>query len=233
MREREKGEDVLLTRNDPWPTDSNRKIGALQANDRDQQVQEVGVLQANDRDRQIRMVVKLHAEHVRELKAKGEIVNISNTNVVNNVLVHNWGRVLREELGENTINVQNAEIRALQDVRVAGKVDNCLTPTDKIRYNVPFTQSSSPSDKSTFGGNINQLGLKDNNIGDNGGSPGDPNGIDSGIVNRRWGGRDDTDSGKKREFLLVKSSNININIFTGYNLQTNPYNPFNKATENL
>ena len=49
------------------------------------------------------------------------------------------------------------------------------------------------------------------------------------ITNNRYGNKDDTEKTKKREFLLVKSLNINIDVFTGYNLHKNPYIPFNKA----
>ena len=82
------------------------------------------------------------------------------------------------------------------------------------------------------------MAKRDNGGGDNGnenggGSPGDPSGGDTNIVSKRWGGRDYGDDRKKREFLLVKSSNINITVFTGFNLQKNPCIPFNKAIRTL
>lgn len=104
---------------------------------------------------------------------------------------------------------------------MVGRNDNCVIPINWIIHGVPSPQSSSPSNHSICGGNINQMvqGTGGNN-NDNGGS-GDPNGDDNYIVNRRWGGKDDGEYGKRREFLMVKSSNININVFTGYNLHKN------------
>lgn len=46
-------------------------------------------------------------------------------------------------------------------------------------------------------------------------------------------GQDDIDNGRRREFIPVKSSHINITVFIGFNLQKNPYFPFNKALRKL
>ena len=76
--------------------------------------------------------------------------------------------------------------------------------------------------------------VQNTNNKDNGnGGPGDNNRDDYNTVNKRWGSKDDGDNGKRREFLLVKSSHININIFTNYNLAKDPYIPFNKAVRKL
>ena len=168
-------------------------------------------LLANDHDREyeIQNAVKLYANHIRELEAKGEIVIINNTNVVNNVLVHDWGKILREQLGWGNTNVQITKAKAPQDVRMAETTDKCVTVTNTFAHSMSSLQSSSPSEQSVFGGDFNRVTSNSNKNSIGSGIPGDPNGDDSSFVNRRWGGKDDGGMGERREFRLVKSSNIN------------------------
>ena len=196
-------EDTLYEKKDPW---------------------EVGV------------AVKKFAEYVRAEEAKGNVVHINDTNVINHNLVHNWGKLLREELGR--ADHQATKAKALQDVRLTNHSDIYNTPKDKVRRTLVSPRTGSSQDSSAYGGDINRVaqgnsGGGDNDGGAGGGSPGDPNGNDNNIVNRRWGGHDYGDDKKRREFLLAKSSNINITAFIGFNLEKNPYIPFNKAIRNL
>ena len=100
-------------------------------------------------------------------------MSINNTNVVDNVLVHNWGQLVREEFGIQTVDVQINKVKTLQDVKMAGRYDNCVIPQDKIRHAAPSPQSSSPSNYSVYGGDTNQMGPKASNDDNNGGSVGD------------------------------------------------------------
>ena len=202
----EKAEDALLTKRDPWG------VGAA---------------------------VKKFADHIREEEAKGNTVYISDINIVNNNIVHNWGKLLREELGraDNQIN-QTTKVKTLQDVKMASNNDKYNIPKDKIKPTLVSPRTGSSSNDSIYGGDMNNLARENKGNGDGGesnggGSPGDPNGNGSNTVHRRWNIRDDGDDRKRREFLLVKSSNINITIFAGFNLNKNPFIPFNKAIRKL
>lgn len=180
--------------------------------------------------------IKKFAEHVRAEEAKGKVVDINDINIVNNNLIHNLGKLLKEELGRADHQVGKA--KTLQDARLANTSDNYSIPKDKIRHTLVSPRTGSSQNSSVYGGEINRVAREDNGGGDNGdkdggGSPGDPSGGDANIVSKRWGGRDYGDERKRREFLLVKSSNINITVFTGFNLQTNPHIPFNKAIRKL
>ena len=177
--------------------------------------------------------MKIFADHVRELEGKNEQVVIGNTHVVDNVLVHNWEKLVREELGVFEANAHITKAKTLQDVQMVGQYDNCVTLKDKIRPGMPSTQSSSPSNNSMYGGDLNQVGARVGHNDGNGGSPDDLNGGDNNPTGNRYRGRDDGDNTKRREFLLAKLSNINIVVFIGYNLYKNLYVPFNKALRKL
>ena len=101
--------------------------------------------------------VKIYADHVRELEGKNEQVVIGNTHVVDNVLVHNWGQLVRDELGVTNIGSFTTKAKTLQDVKMAGRHDNCVIPQERIRHTAPSPQSSSPS-FSVYGGDIKQMG---------------------------------------------------------------------------
>ena len=111
-----KGEDLLFTKHDPWPPGGMKEGHAVQVPDRQQPT----ALLANDDDREydIQKAVTLYAAQVRELEAKGETVEINNTNVVNNVLVHDWGKRLREQLGWSNTNVLTTHITKLRHYKM-------------------------------------------------------------------------------------------------------------------
>ena len=145
-----KGEDLLYTRHDFWPPGGMNGRDALQVPD--QRPQTTLLAHDHDREHEIQNVVKVYANHVREFEVKGEIVIINNINVVNKVLVHDWGKRLREELGRSNTNVRITKAEALQDVRMAGRVENCATLTNRIVHSMQSFQSSSPSEQSVYVG---------------------------------------------------------------------------------
>ena len=82
----------------------------------------------------------------------------------------------------------------------------------------------SPNDRNC-GNGLYQMGNNNPNGGD--GDDGDDNGVSTTF---RAGGRSDE---RGREFSLVKSSNIIIQTFSGKNLHSSPYLPFNKSLRRL
>ena len=200
----DKGEDELYTKGDPW------NIGK---------------------------VVEKYAEYVKESMLKGAEVTIQEINVLGNgQLVHNWGTLVRAELkGKAGWSQTFNKAKTLQDVRTAGDNIICNTPANGVRLNFDSPNSSSIGNSCTYGGDLNRLA--DGDCNDNGGdrSPGDPNGgngTGNGITNK-YNRRDDNEDRHRKEFLLVKSSNVNIETFTGFNLNRSPYIPFNKSLRKL
>ena len=53
------------------------------------------------------------------------------------------------------------------------------------------------------------------------------------MTNGVGNGKEDGDDRGRREFLLVKSSNINMTVCTEFNLSNTPYIPFNKSLRKL
>ena len=51
----------------------------------------LGVQPDNDRTDQIDKVVKTFAAQIRDMESKGQSITINQSNVANNILVHNWG----------------------------------------------------------------------------------------------------------------------------------------------
>ena len=188
-------EDVLFTQDTAWPWTGGRK-GVPTA--RQEVTQENAVIKA----------IQLYVNHIRDMEARGESVIINEINVVDNVLIHNWGKLLREEL--DTVDKVHTFQRAktLQNVRMAGETNAYTTPTSKIRlcFDSPSTDSSSGN--SIYGGSINQFAQKDNNGSNGGGSPGGFG--DNGKGDSVGDIRNDNDDKRRREFLLVKSYNISI-----------------------
>ena len=102
----------------------------------------------------ITKTVKLFAKHIRETEAKGGMVNINETNVIDNVLVHTWGKLLREELGRTTERSPSSKIKTLEDVRVAGEDDVCITLKDRVRLNLSNPSTDSSHSESAYEGNV-------------------------------------------------------------------------------
>ena len=176
QQDNNKGEDPLYTTNDPWPA------GGMKADDHGRPPQQHNALQVHDhqqvddnllvqdRDRRIQNAVKMYAQHVRELETKCEKVIINNINVVDNLLVHNWGQMVRAELSASEVYTGNTKVQTLQDVRLAGREYDYITRTQKIRQSITSPSNSSPGNTSTYGGDINRL--ENNNGGNGDGSPG-------------------------------------------------------------
>ena len=235
--DKEKGEDKFCISHDPWPAGGmtmhnhdqlqpQPQHNVLQVLEHDhRRLQNNDDLSAPGREQRIQSAVKIFADHVREFEGKNEQVVIGSTHVVDNVLVQHWEKLVREGFGVISTNVFTIKVKPLQDVKMVGQYDNCVTLKDKNRPGIPSTQSNSPSNDSVYGGDFNQVGARVGNGDGNGGSPNDPNGGDSNIMGNSYRGRDDGDNAKKREFFLVKVSNINVDVFIGYNLHTNPYIP--------
>ena len=59
---------------------------------------------------EITEALELFAEHVRKVEGQGEVVRISETNIVNKVIVHDWGRRFRSLLGKATIDKQTYKV---------------------------------------------------------------------------------------------------------------------------
>ena len=89
------------------------------------------------------------------------------------------------------------------------------------------TPNSDDSPDGYNGGGINNLG---NGGGNNNGDGGDEPGSGSTNTANRYGGKGED---RGREFILVKSNNIIIQTFSGKNLSSNPYLPFNKSLKRL
>ena len=137
--------------------------------------------------------IKKFAVYIRDEEAKGNTVCISDTNIVNNNIIHNWGKLPREELGrtDNQTN-QAIKVKTLQDVRMASNNDKYNTPKDKIKPTLVSPRTGSSSNDSIYGGDINRFALENNGNGDGGdcnggGSLGDLNGNETNIGDKRWG----------------------------------------------
>ena len=161
----------------------------------------------------------------------GVDVIIQDMNVLGNgQLVHNWGTLVREGLAGKGI--QNIKAKTSQDVRTVGDNNIYNTQANKVKLNFDSPSTDSSGIGSVYGGSINNLANTNVIIGGGDRSPGDPNGGNGGIEainNDSDNRRDDRDDKRRREFLFVKSSNVIITIFTGFNLNRNPYIPFNKS----
>ena len=83
----------------------------------------------------ISKVIGVYVNHVKEIILRGGQVIIQEINVVNGHLVHNWGILVREELGgKTTVEAQHTNrVKLLQDVRVVAKNKAYYTPTGKVR----------------------------------------------------------------------------------------------------
>ena len=112
--------------------------------------------------------------------------------------------------------------------------------TDTKQSNVAMQASpiSMSSGESNNVGNdsVNNEIIANLGLGDNGDRDGDGGGSGAGgnvdydndhNRNNRYGG------GRKHEFALVSPRNVTITTFTGRNLHTNPYMPFNNALRRL
>lgn len=157
---------------------------------------------------------------------------INDTNVVGNVLVHNWGKLLRDESGRDTVNGQLGKAITLQYVRMATTNNAYNTPQSKIRQTIDFHSPGTRrfGNTSMSGGYFNQMASNRNG---NGGGLGEPDGNNTNSNDRRYNGKEEGDDKRRREFMLVKSSNISITLFIGFNLSRNPYIPFNKSIRQL
>ena len=87
----------------------------------------IGVLQVPDREQKIKKAAKVPAEHVKQLEVCGEEVAINNTNVVDNVLLHNWGQLWPEEFGQTATDDHDAKAKTLADARLVGRSNNYNT----------------------------------------------------------------------------------------------------------
>ena len=190
----------------------------------------------------ITKAIEVFADHIREVEARGDTVNINETNAVNGVLVHNLGKLLREELGRDLTTKQTNKAKTLQDVRAVDESNmyNTLTSDIRLQFAIPGTDESSvqnshsqSGDKSMPSRDINQLANRDDIRKGGDRSPGDPSGGDINTIQNKCGGNDDGDDRKRREFPLVKAYNINIAVFTSFNLNNNPYIPFNEVIRKL
>ena len=144
------------------------------------------------------------------------------------MLVHNWGRLLRLEMGRDAGRTHITKAKILEDVRWAGESNVCDKFKIRGRLQVEFANTSSPGTWSNYCGKLNRLADGDNDGIGGDRSPedlgGDQGGNNTGTNNRR----DDNSDNRRREFLFVKASNVNINTFTGFNLSRSPYIPFSK-----
>ena len=112
------------------------------------------------------------------------MVLIYDTNVVNGILVHNWGKLLREQFGRTT----NA--KTLQDVRNAtdNGMYNALINEVKLNFDTPPSDSSGGG--SVYGGDVNRLANAGGDGSGGNGSTGDPNGSNNIMIQNRWNGKD-------------------------------------------
>lgn len=182
---------------------------------------------------EITEALELFAEHVKKAEIRGEVEHISDVNIVNKVIVHDWGKRLRTLFGKDTIDKITDKALSLQDVRRAGNEDVCATHKDRIRLNLGSPGTESSRADSVFGGSINQLANNPGSGGNGGKSLGDPSNDPNGIATGKFNRRDDREDRRANEFILVKASNVNINAFTGSNLIKSFYIPFSKSVRKL
>ena len=176
--------------------------------------------------------IEVYVDYVKESMLKGVQVTMQDTNVINGQLVHNWGELVRRELGGKELQSTNTQVvkaKTLQDVRNVNTNGIYSTPTGKIRLNFGIPESDSSIGTSMYGGDVNRVANNNSDRGGGNGSPGDLDGNDVTTTHNRYSGKDDSEDRRRREFLLVKSSCVNVTTFTGYNLSRSPYIPFNTA----
>lgn len=73
---------------------------------------------------------KTFVNDMRDTEVKGGVVHINDINVIDNVLAHSWGRLLREERGRATAKSPIIKVKTLEDVRAVGEADVCITQSD-------------------------------------------------------------------------------------------------------
>ena len=112
-------------------------------------------------------------------------------------------------------------------IKTGGIVNNVIIINGRINRPENTTESEESPRERSNGGGFHQLG---NGGGSNHGDGGDGPGGSGTTTESRGGGRSDD---RGREFTLVKSSNISIQTFSGKNLNSNPYIPFNKSRKRL
>ena len=108
--DRQLEEAKFYTTSDPWPNGNGK--GSITT---------TTTTKEDLPDSKITKVITVFAEHVLGTEVNGNMVHIRDTNVVDGTLVHNWGKLLREQFGRIT------EAKIPQDVRNA---------TDNGVYNI-------------------------------------------------------------------------------------------------
>ena len=154
-----------------------------------------------------------------------------------NIVTYNRQTPTRKSIATPTIpNKYDYDVINFNDVMNATGVekDNTIISNGIIRRPTRSPHSDSFSDYGDIGNNtpyINNLGRGNGSSGNGGGddAPGDSgNGSGKGTIGKGFG------YGNKRvEFTLVKSSNITISIFSGSNLNAQPYLIFYKSIKRL
>ena len=102
----------------------------------------------------------------------------------------------------------------------------------------PISMSSSGSNDNTANKNVNEhiianLGLDTTGKDGGGGGDGDGNGPNSNVDDSDEYNNIGKSGTRKNEFIFVNPRNIIINMFTGRNLHSNPYMPFNNSIRRL
>ena len=213
-------EGVIFTQNTAWPWTGGRTGVPT-------------IMQEVTREERVAQAVELYTNYVREAETRGDTVIISEANVVNDNIIRNWGQLVRTDLGQGVVDHGNYRAKTSQDIRMANEIDLYMIPKTKTRPNFGSLSTESSENGNVDGGDINQLADKSNGGSDGGGSPGDPGDSYSGVINRIGGGKQDGHDRPRREFLLVKPLNINVKVFTGFNLSNNFHIPFNKSLRKL
>lgn len=145
------------------------------------------------------------------------------TNVTSNRLVHNFKDLVEQELaGKNVVKNRFKHIK--KSNRPLG------TPKGKTVRPVYSPSSGGDTGGGHSGGDMNNVGL-----GNGGGGHGDPRGDDPEGDGEQYTatGNGRYDNTNDRKFQLVNYRNINILPFSGRNLSTNPYLPFNNSLRRL
>ena len=103
------------------------------------------------------------------------MVRINETNVVGDgILVHNWGILLQQELGRDVLCTQITKAKTLEDVRLAGGSNVCITLRAQTKLKFEIIGAESFGSWNNHGGNINKLNNGTNNGSGGGRSPGRP-----------------------------------------------------------